>query len=188
MDIGNLATLSLWMSVPIIIVGSLLHFLYDWSGGNRIIALISSVNESYWEHIKIAFWPSLLAHLGLYLSGGYHYAAFLPAVVVSLYSIPVTLVMLIWFYKNLTKKNVLWLDILVFALVIILAQVIFALLLTELSPSVLTVVLSAVFLVSLLLTFLTATFRPPPDSDLFLDPITLKYGMAGHSKFAKPEQ
>ncbi len=40
--------------------GTLLHFLYDWSGGAVLAALFAGVNESTWEHIKLLFWPMLL--------------------------------------------------------------------------------------------------------------------------------
>lgn len=39
--------------------GTLLHFLYDWFGGN-IAALFSGVNESTWEHMKLLFFPLFL--------------------------------------------------------------------------------------------------------------------------------
>ena len=40
------------------VMGVLLHFLYEWSGGNLIAALISGVNESTWEHMKLLFVPT----------------------------------------------------------------------------------------------------------------------------------
>jgi hypothetical protein len=40
--------------------GNLLHFAYEWSGGSRVVALFAAVNESTWEHLKLAFWPALL--------------------------------------------------------------------------------------------------------------------------------
>ena len=47
--------------------GSALHFLYDaWP--NPLTALISPVNESVWEHLKLLFWPMLAA--GFRLSRG----------------------------------------------------------------------------------------------------------------------
>ena len=39
--------------------GTLLHFLYDWSGEAVWIAPFSGVNESTWEHMKLLFWPML---------------------------------------------------------------------------------------------------------------------------------
>lgn len=37
--------------------GTLLHFLYEASGYSPIAALISGVNESTWEHMKLMFFP-----------------------------------------------------------------------------------------------------------------------------------
>ena len=37
--------------------GTLLHFLYDLSGGAMLVAPFSGVNESTWEHMKLLFWP-----------------------------------------------------------------------------------------------------------------------------------
>ena len=41
-------------------LGFLLHFLYDWLP-NPVIAMVSAVRESLWEHVKIVFWPLVLA-------------------------------------------------------------------------------------------------------------------------------
>ena len=40
--------------------GVILHFLFKWSGQNSAIAVISAVNESTWEHMKILFFPMVL--------------------------------------------------------------------------------------------------------------------------------
>ena len=37
--------------------GTLLHFTYQWSGHNMIVAAFSGVNESTWEHMKLLFFP-----------------------------------------------------------------------------------------------------------------------------------
>ena len=42
------------------LIGTLLHFLYDWLGKPVWIAPFSGVNESTWEHMKLLFWPMLL--------------------------------------------------------------------------------------------------------------------------------
>ena len=39
--------------------GTLLHFLYDWTGGSMLVAPFSGVNESTWEHMKLLYWPLL---------------------------------------------------------------------------------------------------------------------------------
>ncbi|MBQ6431144.1 MAG: hypothetical protein IJJ99_04645 [Oscillospiraceae bacterium] len=50
-----------------IVVGAALHFLYD-ALPNLLTALISPVNESVWEHLKLLFWPMLLT--GFWLARG----------------------------------------------------------------------------------------------------------------------
>lgn len=45
--------------VVVFLVGSFLHFLYELSGFHPIGAVIGSVNESTWEHLKLFFWPGL---------------------------------------------------------------------------------------------------------------------------------
>lgn len=39
------------------VVGTLLHFLFPWSGGSWLAALIAPVNESIWEHLKLLLFP-----------------------------------------------------------------------------------------------------------------------------------
>ncbi len=42
------------------ILGTLFHFVYEWSGNNIIVGLFTPVNESTWEHMKLLFFPMLL--------------------------------------------------------------------------------------------------------------------------------
>ncbi|MDD3186694.1 MAG: DUF6512 family protein [Anaerostipes sp.] len=41
------------------ILGTLSHFIYEWSGSNKIIGFFTPVNESTWEHMKLLFFPML---------------------------------------------------------------------------------------------------------------------------------
>ena len=42
------------------IIGTLLHFIYEWSNHNKVVSLFAAVNESTWEHIKIALTPTFI--------------------------------------------------------------------------------------------------------------------------------
>lgn len=46
--------------VTVIILGSISHFLYEYSGKYVLFALFCPVNESVWEHLKLLFFPFLL--------------------------------------------------------------------------------------------------------------------------------
>ena len=45
------------------VLGVLLHFLYDWTNQNGVVALFSAVNESIWEHNKLVFFPMFIFSL-----------------------------------------------------------------------------------------------------------------------------
>lgn len=62
-----------WQTVGFIftgVVGTLLHFLFDWTGESPVTALFCPVNESVWEHLKLLFYPMVLFSLGEWLCWG----------------------------------------------------------------------------------------------------------------------
>jgi hypothetical protein len=171
---------SLWMIIPLGIVGSVLHFLFDWTKHNRIVAVIAAVNESYWEHVKIAIWPVVVLQVVLFSVGGFNYSSFVPAATIALYSIPISMVGLVFLYKAISRRNILWLDISLFFVVIAIAQVLFVLVLEQLAADAFLVALSALFLAGLVAAFVRFTFRPPQEPDVFIDPLNKKYGIKAH--------
>lgn len=41
------------------IAGTILHFTHDWFPNSVVFTVISAVNESTWEHLKLVFFPML---------------------------------------------------------------------------------------------------------------------------------
>ena len=69
----KLKTEEKWLviAIPIIfIVGSLLHFVYDWTGQIKLIGLFVPINESVWEHLKLLLLPIILWWLIFYALKG----------------------------------------------------------------------------------------------------------------------
>lgn len=160
-------------------VGTLAHFLYDFTRHNKIIGLFTAVNESIWEHIKIALTPILL--WGLY--DGFVYGNnpnYFLAKLVSLIT-PIVLIPCIFYsYKSISKKPILVIDILSFYLVIFLSQLFFKLIID--APAILYVFqyLSAIGLFAVFGAYTLLTLMPMK-TFLFKDPITHKYGCRTHS-------
>jgi len=180
MDINQIIQIDYYMILPLFIVGSLMHFAFEWSKHNRNMAVIAAVNESYWEHIKIAFWPMFILYLVEFALGGWTIASFIPAKTVSLYVVIIFMIGSVFAYKSIAKKNILVLDISLFCVTILVAQVIGSNLLIELNASILTILLSLLFLSAILISFIRFTLKPPLEPDIFKDPITKKYGIKGH--------
>lgn len=180
MTMEAIVAVSVWMIIPLGLVGSLLHFLFDWTKHQRFVAVIAAVNESYWEHIKIAIWPVLLLQTILFAAGGHNFLSFVPAATIALYSIPISMVGMVFLYKSVFRRNILWIDISVFFVVIALAQTLFVLFLEQLSANLITASIASVFLAGLLIAFLRFTMKPPREPDVFIDPLNKRYGLDAH--------
>lgn len=59
MDSKKLLKYQFFSAILSIILGTILHFTFEWSGNNAFIGTFSSVNESTWEHLKLVFYPML---------------------------------------------------------------------------------------------------------------------------------
>lgn len=57
---GTMKQKGLWGFLFVAALGTVLHFLYEWSGESTLAALVSGVNESVWEHMKLLFVPVFL--------------------------------------------------------------------------------------------------------------------------------
>lgn len=106
----------LWQAVgfaAVTFVGTILHFLYDWTGGSILVAPFSGVNESTWEHMKLLFWPLFLFALVqlLFFKGQENYwCVKLAGIVLGLVLIPV----LFYTYNGVFGKSPDWINIAVF--------------------------------------------------------------------------
>ena len=109
----------LWQSVGFVftcIAGTLLHFFFDFTGQKPAAALISAVNESIWEHMKLLFYPMAAVAVGEYFFWGKGTDSFwcvkLIGVVIGLVLIPV----LYYTYTGILGVNVDWFNITIFFL------------------------------------------------------------------------
>lgn len=59
----SLRSYTFFGSLFVLTLGTLSHFFYNWSNNNFFVSLFSPVNESTWEHMKLAFFPMLLFSL-----------------------------------------------------------------------------------------------------------------------------
>lgn len=49
------------VTLIVIVVGTLMHYVYEWSKESKIVGYIAPVNESVWEHLKLIVFPLMLA-------------------------------------------------------------------------------------------------------------------------------
>lgn len=153
--------------------GSLLHFLYEYSGQNTLAAFLSPVNESTWEHLKLVFFPYLTVLFveRLFLKDRYprYFTAHLAGLLAGLGAIPV----LFYTYTGILGTNYLAADIAVFLAAAALAWYLSYRLLCASSfqrKGTETGQWSAVIAMAVLLLFFAYATFFPPDIPLFLPP------------------
>ena len=177
-------TLFTWISVIVIFVlGTLAHFLYDLSHENKILGLFTAVNESTWEHVKIAITPTLLWSLldGYFFGDNPNYfLAKLASLLILTFFIP----FVFYSYTRISKKTILPLDIITFLVAIILAQFAFAGIISLAPIPFWASYLSGVGCFIFLGAYMTLTLMPLKQVP-FKDPITGKYGFRAHRNFFK---
>ncbi len=80
MNIKRTAEKTLFLTFLLsVIIGTLLHFAFDFSGGNTLIGAFAPVNESIWEHLKLILIPSILVAPIEYVSFGKNYKGYIGA-------------------------------------------------------------------------------------------------------------
>ena len=163
-------------TVFIVIVGSISHFTFELSGRNPLVGTFSAVNESVWEHLKLAFWPALLyaimehRHLKK-ISGSFFFSK-----AVGIYLMPLAIVILFYSYRAFLEEN-LGLDILIFVIAVVVGQFASFKLLTWKEVPKIYSKFSVIALAFLAVIFIIFTFYPP-QLPMFQDPISGRYGIS----------
>ena len=169
---------SLWQTAGFALTslgGTLLHFLYDWTGGSILVAPFSGVNESTWEHMKLLFWPLFLFALvqRLFFKEQENYwCVKLLEILLGLALIPV----LFYTYNGVFGKSLDWINIVIFyisaGLVFLFEQ--WVLKQDRLQCERPQLAFAVICLIGAL--FVVLTFAPP-QIPLFRDPLAGTYGI-----------
>lgn len=162
-------------------LGTLLHFTYDFSKHNKIIALFSAVNESTWEHTKMALTPTFLWSLYdifVYFPNPNYFSAKLVGLLVIIIIIP----LMFYGHKFIFKKSILIINIATFYIAVISSQISMKWILS-LESFGYTINASSVILIMCLFGLYLLTTLMPINNFLFTDPITKKIGIKGHGDF-----
>jgi hypothetical protein len=173
---SRILKLEIWGMVFVSLLGSFLHFTFALSGKSWFIATFSAVNESTWEHLKLAVMPAILWLLLEFFVFKIRSANFWPAKVAALWLAPILIIVFFYSYTAILGYNLLIFDISTFILAVIISQIVSYKLITGKADLAKFSKISAISVVILLLAFITFTFFPPHNF-LFLDPVSGFYGI-----------
>ena len=162
--------------VFIIFLGSALHFTFALSGNQPIVGAFSAINESVWEHLKLAFWPALLLTIIEYPLLRKAVNNFILGKTIGAY-LMVTIIPLVFYsYTALSGKSIFSIDISSFVVAVIIGQLLSYKVLTyrQLTGNLNKIAVAAIILLAL--AFIVFTYYPP-QLQIFKDSLTGKYGI-----------
>lgn len=155
------------------IIGTLLHFTYEWIP-SKIVAPVSAVNESTWEHLKLLFFPFLLIALISYVFLHKEYPNYICTKTKSIFFSLLFQTMFFYTYTGIIGKSIDIINIASFFLTIIISEIYFFHKLKENKSCNNTLALISLFIMTI--AFILFTFTPPKIG-IFKDPITSTYGI-----------
>jgi hypothetical protein len=155
-------------AIFMIVAGSALHFAFSWAGYWRPIALLAAVNESIWEHLKLAFWPGLVWAVATHRAVGVPRSENLSIKGMTLLLTAILIVGIFMSYTHILGRNILVLDIGTFILAVLTGQVVSSLLIIRRVRKRTLLRLGQVLLLAQLAAYGLFTFHPL-DFWLFVD-------------------
>ena len=157
-------------------LGSFLHFTFNLANKFWLVGMFSAVNESTWEHLKLAVIPAILWAVLESKVFRLKTSNFLFAKAVGIYLMPVLIIIFFYGYKAILGHHNLLLDIAIFFIAVIISQIVSYKIMSRPEFSRKFNAVSLLSLIILLLVFIVFTFYPP-HIFLFQDSISGQYGI-----------
>lgn len=165
--------ISIFSLLFVLVLGTLNHFMYDWFP-ITIVGLFTPVNESIFEHLKLTFYPFLLACIIRYffLKDKDYFLKVALACVTGILTVPI-----IYYLINIFITPPAIVNIIIFILACMLQEYVFYNLMNNIfTDSPIGSTEGFIVIITISLAFSVFTFIPPK-LDLFLDPVTKTYGI-----------
>ena len=157
------------------LLGTLLHFMYEWTNESMLIAMFSGVNESTWEHMKLLFWPMFVYAIiqSLFFRDYKNFWCIkLRGIALGLGLIPA----IFYLYNGVIGKSPDWINIAIFFISAGISYVYEANHLDSSNEKYRYPKAALLILVLIAVLFILFTFRTPK-IDIFKDPVTGKFGI-----------
>ena len=157
------------------VVGTLLHFLFDWTNESPIAAPFSSVNESTWEHMKllfIALFAFAIIQSFFFKERADFWCIKLRGILLGITLIPV----IFYVYNGAIGKSPDWLNITIFFISALAVYIYEARLFLKKELPCESQILPLTLLCIIALFFTVFTFFTP-EIEIFKDPLTGMYGI-----------
>lgn len=174
MDKTKIRNYQIISAIFVCILGTLLHFTYEFLGENIFVAAFSAVNESVWEHLKLLFFPMLLTTIIGYFYMWKNVSNFLCSKALGIIVSMLFIIIFFYTYTGIIGKSIVFIDIASFFVAVILGEYLaYKLMISNFKCNN---IISIVILTIILISFIVFTYFTP-NIGLFKDSVTNQYGI-----------
>lgn len=171
------AEITLFFSFIIsVILGTLFHFAFSYSGGNTVVGAFTPVNESIWEHLKLILIPSVIVGFLEYFVFGKEYKGYFGAKGFATLIGMIFVLSAYYTYSGIIGSDYFVADILLFIAGTALTSYLTYIFITKFDFGERESIIGIVIIAFLIIIFMYFTFDPPM-LELFRDPLSEDFGI-----------
>lgn len=174
MDKTKIRNYQIISAIFVCILGTLLHFTYEFFSENIFVATFSAVNESVWEHLKLLFFPMLLTTIIGYFYIGKNTPNFLCSKAFGIIVSMLFIIIFFYTYTGIIGKSIVFIDISSFFIAVILGE--YLAYKWIISNSKCNNIIAIIILITTLICFIVFTYFTPKIG-IFKDSVTNQYGI-----------
>lgn len=159
----------------IVLLGFLYHYLYEWSHKCVLIAALTPVNESVWEHLKLGLWAVISFSVVEYFALGKEINNYFFSKAVGVLIISFTILLVFYTYTMFLNRTIVLLDISSYIIGVLLCQL-FCHKVFQMKQSNTLNISGLILLITFCVIFAIYTFHPPR-LEIFKDQNSNTYGI-----------
>ena len=100
-------------------LGTIFHFVYEWTNDNTFAGCFFPVNESIWEHLKLYFYPALIYYSAEYFVTKPRSENYTSQIAISIYAAFASTLIIYYLYYGILGFNLDFLNITIFFISVI---------------------------------------------------------------------
>lgn len=144
-----------------LVIGSLLHFTYNLSGQWKLVGYFSAVNESIWEHTKLATFPLFFYSFSIFLINKGELNNYFIALPIALIVATLTVPIVFYSYNKIFNTSFFIFDIGIFCLACYLGCTVFKYILSKPTQPLGISITGLVVTLIIFYCFFKWTYNPP---------------------------
>ncbi len=106
------------------VLGTLSHFVYEWSDFNKVLGYFFAINESTWEHLKLLFFPTVLFSFIEFFFVKHEIENYIPSVIISVIVGMISIIVLFYSYTGFLGYSIDAINIAIFYMGLIIMLIV----------------------------------------------------------------